>query len=408
MIQRIKIRFITLAMTALLILLALIITSMNLMNYHAVISGADEKLELLSQNKGNFPEFGTDKKWPIPANMTMETPYETRYFSVLLATNGDIIETNTAKIKAVDASAAADYAQKVVERNTSSGFVGNYRYSMSAEGAAIRVTFLDCSRELSSFHDYLAISISIALLGCLAFFIILLFFSGRIIKPVTDSYNKQRQFITNAGHELKTPLAIIKADVDVLEMDYGENEWLSGIQSQVKRMADLTNDLVYLSRMEETEPDLQMIDFPFSDVVVETAQAFQAIAQTQKKTFRCQAVPMLSFVGNERAIRQLVNILMDNAMKYSPPNGSVSLTVGKHNRNIYLSVYNTTIDPVEKKNLSRIFERFYRMDSSRSSQTGGYGIGLSVAKAIVSAHNGKIYAFSPDGHSLQVNVLFPT
>ena len=272
---------------------------------------------------------------------------------------------------------------------------------------ALRITFLDCGREFSSFRSFLLISACMALAGYGAFFFVILFFSKRLLRPITESYEKQRQFITNAGHEIKTPLAIINADVDVLTMEYGENEWLEGIQAQVKRLTGLTNDLVYLSRMEETEEKLQMIEFPFSDVVSETAQAFQGIVQATGKQFQCRVEPMLSLNGNEKSIRQLVNILLDNAMKYSSEGGKVALSAERQGRYIQLSVWNTTIVPVEKQNLSHIFERFYRLDSSRSTQTGGYGIGLSVAKAIASAHNGKISAATQDGHSLQILVQLP-
>ena len=407
MIQKIKIRFIAVAMAALFILLAAIVTGMNIINFNTLIRDADIKLELLSQNKGTFPEFGADKRWPIPANMTMETPYESRYFSVLVTTGGEVIQTDTSRIKAIDSTTAVEYAAKAVKAEHSASFIGTYRYKLSTEGSAIRITFLDCTREVYSFRGFLATSIGMALVGYIVFFFVILFFANRITRPVTESYEKQKRFITDAGHEIKTPLTIIQADVDVLEMEYGENEWLDGIQAQVKRLSTLTNDLVYLSRMEETEKDLQMIEFPFSDVVSETAQAFQAIAQTQEKIFHCQVEPMLSFTGNEKSIRQLVNILMDNAMKYSPDHGYVSLTVQKLGRSICLCVYNTTAEPIEKQNLSHIFERFYRMDSSRSSQTGGYGIGLSVAKAIVSSHGGRISATTQDGNSLQINIQLP-
>ena len=407
MIQKIKIRFITVAMAALFVLLAVIVTGMNMINYNSIVRDADIKLEMLSQNKGRFPEFSPDKRRPIPPGMTPETPYELRYFSVLLTETGELVHSDTSRIKAIDNASAVAYAKKALKEPGSNAFIGNYRFAMSAEGSVLRITFLDCSRDVYAFRSFLISSICMALVGYLIFFFVILFFSNRIIKPVTESYEKQKQFITDAGHEIKTPLAIIKADVDVLEMEYGENEWLDGIQAQVKRLSSLTNDLVYLSRMEETETKLQMIEFPFSDVILEAAQAFHAIAQAQGKDFRCDVEPMLSLNGNEKSIRQLVNILIDNAMKYSPEGGIVSLSVHAQNRSLCLSVFNTTIDPIEKQNLSHIFERFYRMDFSRSSQTGGYGIGLSVAKAIVSAHNGRISAATQDGHSLQINVQFP-
>ena len=407
MIQKIRIRFISLAMAALFVLLAVIVTGMNVVNYNAIAEDADKKLELLSGNRGTFPEFGPEKKWPLPHNMTLETPHEVRYFSVLFSPDWEVIHTDISRIRAIDEEAAIRYAHQAITTNQVSDYIDHYRFRISSEEDALRITFLDCGREFSSFRSFLLISACMALAGYGAFFFVILFFSKRLLKPITESYEKQRQFITNAGHEIKTPLAIINADVDVLTMEYGENEWLEGIQAQVKRLAGLTNDLVYLSRMEETEEKLQMIEFPFSDVVSETAQAFQGIAQAAGKQFQCRVEPMLSLNGNEKSIRQLVNILLDNAMKYSPEGGKVALSIERQGRYIQLSVWNNTIAAVEKQNLSHIFERFYRLDSSRSTQTGGYGIGLSVAKAIVSAHNGKISATTQDGRSLQIHVQLP-
>ena len=407
MIQRIKIRFIAVAMTALFVLLALIVTGMNMINYNSIIRDADIKLELLSQNKGHFPEFFPSRPKPLPSNMTPETPYELRYFSVLLTSDGKLIQTDTSRIKAIDSTSAVQYATRILKTGKQYGFLENYRFHTVNEENAFRILFLDCSREVFSFRVFLISSICMALVGYLFFFFVILFFSNRITKPITESYEKQKRFITDAGHEIKTPLAIIKADVGVLEMEYGENEWLDGIQAQVKRLSDLNSDLVYLSRMEESETQLQMIEFPFSDVVAETAQAFQALAQAHEKTFQCHVEPMLSLNGNEKSIRQLVNILLDNAMKYTPKEGLISLTVQIQNRCILLSVTKTTFDPIEKHQLSHIFDRFYRMDSSRSSETGGYGIGLSVAKAIVATHNGKITASMPECDALQITVQFP-
>lgn len=408
MIRKIKVKFIALSMTALLVLLAVIVTGMNIINYNAIIADADDTLELLSQNKGTFPDFSGDKKSSIPRNMSQETPYETRYFSVLLDPDGDVKQTDTSRIKAIDTDAAIVYANSVLSGNQDSGFLEAYRFIVYKEGKLTRITFLDCGRKIDSFQRFLSSSILMALAGYILFFLVIVFFSNKILQPVTESYEKQKRFITDAGHEIKTPLTIIKANVDVLELEMGENEWLEGIQNQVSRLSTLTNDLVYLSRMEEAEDSMPLIAFPFSDVVLETASAFQALAQTQNKAFACSVQPMLTLVGNEKAIRQLVDILMDNAMKYSPEGGQVSLTVQKQGRQIRLSVFNTACAPVSKENLNRLFDRFYRMDTSRSSQTGGYGIGLSVAKAIVSAHNGKISATSKDGQSLEITVHFST
>lgn len=407
MIRKLKIKFVALAMAALFVLLAVIVTGMNIINYNSVVADSDEILNLLSMNQGQFPDFGANPQWVKPPFMTIETPYESRYFSVLLDKNGVVLHTDTDRIKAIDQETAVNYASIAMNSKSDKDFIDNYRFVRYEEDLSIRIIFLDCGRKLYTYKNFLISSICMSLIGYISFFVVILFFCGKILKPVTESYEKQKRFITDAGHEIKTPLAIIKADADVLEMEYGENEWLDGIQAQIKRLSSLTADLVYLSKMEEADNTLPMIEFPFSDVVLETAQSFHALAQTQEKQFTFHVPPMLSYNGNEKAIRQLVNILLDNALKYSPEQGYVYLDVQKQHRQIQLTVFNTTEQPIKKENLEHLFDRFYRADASRNFQTGGYGIGLSVAQAIVTAHSGKITASTKDNLSLEISISFP-
>lgn len=407
MIKKLRIKFILLSMMALFVLLVIIVTGMNLINYNSVVAEADKTLSILAENNGTFPDFKKGNRPGFPRGMSPEAPYETRYFSVLLDENGELLQADTGKIKAVDTKQAIAYATKIISGGKDKGFVENYRFLRHLNGNETRITFLDCGRKLYSFRTFLFISAGMALAGYLLFFFVLLFFSKKIVLPVAESYEKQKRFITDAGHEIKTPLTIIKADADVLEMEFGESEWLADIQKQTSRLAALTNDLVYLSRMEEAEDSMPMIEFPVSDIISETAASFQTLAQTQGKVFQCKIQPMLSLTGNEKAILQLAGILLDNALKYSPDNGMVSLVLEKQNKSIQLSVFNETRNAILKEALEQLFERFYRIDASRNSQTGGYGIGLSVAKAIVTAHNGRIQAKSDDGHSLQITVTFP-
>lgn len=407
MIRKLKIKFVLLAMISLLILLACIVTGMNIFNYNSVITEADGTLDFLSGNKGDFPDFDGEFPPILPPFMRVETPYESRYFSVLLDDSGKVLQTDTRRVKAIDVEDARVYGQRAFRTEKERAFLDDYRFARTAEGSLIRITFLDCGRQLYTYRKFLISSICMSGAGFLAFLAVIIFFSGKILKPVTESYEKQKRFITDAGHEIKTPLAIIKADADVLEMEYGENEWLDGIRDQIKRLSGLTSDLVYLSRMEEAETNLPMIEFPFSDVISETAMSFQALAQTQNKTFLCQIPPMLSYNGNEKAIRQLMGILLDNALKYSPEQGQISITVRKTGRQLCIEVCNTTTQPLTTEQLSHLFERFYRVDTSRSSQNGGYGIGLSVAQAITAAHSGKISATSQDGQSLEISVQLP-
>ena len=406
MIKGLKVKFTILAMASLFLLLSLMIIGMNVMSYNSVVQDADAVLNLLAENSGRFPEKFPDFPGKFPGPFTPETPYESRYFTVLLNAQTGNIQVNTSKIASVDSDSAMAYVQNVLESNCDSGFVDNYRFHVTIESSLLRITFLDCSAKLNAFRQFLYSSIMIALCGYVIVFFIIFFVSGRILRPIAESYEKQRRFITDAGHEIKTPLTIIQADADVLEMDIGENEWLQDIHLQSKRLTDLTNDLIYLSRMEETSAAMAKTPFCFSQQIEEISHSFQSLAQTQQKTLHCNITPALFVEGDEKAMGQLITILLDNAMKYSPVGGTITVNGHRQGKYIRVSIVNTTAAPVEKEKLSLIFDRFYRMESSRSTQTGGYGIGLALAQAIVSAHNGRIYAHSPEPHTMEIFLQF--
>lgn len=250
-------------------------------------------------------------------------------------------------------------------------------------------------------------SLAVSLLGFGAVLVLMIFLSGRIVKPFLENYEKQKRFITDAGHELKTPLTIIDTDIEVMKMDGIQNEWLEDIQQQTKRMAELTNNLILLAKLEETTEKLTMIEFPLSDVVEETFMSFQALAKAQDKKLNANIEKMVSYVGDENAIRRLVMILLDNAIKYSDEHGTIDLSLETQKNSIKLQVFNTT-SKINRQDLNYLFDRFYRADRSRNSQTGGYGLGLSIALAIVNAHKAKIYTTSDDERSLKITVLFNT
>lgn len=424
MIKRLRRKLVAACMISLAIVLAVILGGVNLMSYQKVVADADTVLTLLGSNDGEFPKLHSESETPpdgeVPMDrgrgkrdllgtkgLSLETPYESRFFSVVLNEDGQALQTDIAQIAAVDEESAQLYAQSAVESGHTAGFLDDYRYLVLAEEGNTRVIFLDCGRSLSSFRTTLLASVALSLLGLLAVLVLLLILSHRIVRPVAESYEKQKQFITDAGHELKTPMTIISADAELAEMECGENQWLADIRRQTERLTGLTNDLIYLSRMEEEQPRLQVIEFPLSDVAEEMALPFLAPAKSQEKELALHIQPMLSFTGDEKAIRQLISILLDNALKYSPAGGQLELRLEKQGRNILLTVTNTTIQPVEKDKLSHLFDRFYCSDQSRNSQTGGYGLGLSIARSIVLAHKGKIRAESPDGATLSVVVSFP-
>ena len=399
MIRKLRRRLVVVSIGSLLIVLLLIMGTVNILNYQQILRDADQILGILKENKGRFP-------LREPGMMSPELPFESRYFSVLLSVDGQVIMVDTGRIAAVDESSAVDMAQKVWQTGKEQGFFSVYRFIQYEETDGTRIIFLDCSRSLSTFQTFLWASIGISVLGLLAVSALILFFSGRIIQPIVESYEKQKQFITDAGHELRTPITIIDADTEVLKLEMGENEWLADIQVQTRRLTALTKDLVYLSRMEEDRRQSPQLEFSLSDLAEETAQSFQSRALVQNKKFDLFITPMLSYTGDESALRQLISILLDNALKYSPEGGWIVFRMEKQGKMILLQVENSTKEALPE-NLNRLFERFYRADPSRNSRSGGYGLGLSIAQAIVGVHKGKMTASRGKGDSLCIYIFLP-
>lgn len=406
MIKKLRIKLIAASMAALFLVLFVIAGIVGILNYQKIVRDADRILEILKENSGTFPKMFPKNKKDDPMGMSPELPYESRYFSVLLDEKGSIILADTSKIASVDTTKAIEYASEIWEKGTEKGFLDHYRYWRSAYENDVRIIFLDCRRQLDNFQNFLFTIFGVSAIGLLSVLALMIYFSARIVKPFSDNYEKQKRFITDAGHELKTPLTIIEADAEVLEMDFGENEWLQDIQGQTKRLADLTNALVALSRMEEGQNRDMKVEFPLSDMVEEVCHTFQAPAKMQEKSLVSAITPMISIKGDEKSIRELITILLDNAVKYTTEKGQISVTLEKKKNRIYLSVFNTTAY-ISKEQIPHLFDRFYRTDTSRNSQTGGHGLGLSIAAATVDSHRGKITAETEDEKSLRITVILP-
>ena len=431
MISRLRKKFIVAAILAVFLVLLLLIGSINFLNYRSMIAEADETLQILSSNNGVFPrqmfrgqDFPKDRdpspdpQIPPPAEGgngpfdarrgdNRELAYQTRYFAAWLEADGSCVRLNTDNLASLTDEEAAALAESVFGTGREKGFSGEYRFCRTLYGGETMLLFLNCQRELGAFRTFLYASIGISLGGILAVFLLLLLFSSRIVRPIAESYEKQKRFITDAGHELKTPIAIIQADADVLESELEEeSEWITDIRRQTHRLTELTSDLIYLSRMEEENSGIRMEEFSFSELAEETAHSFQALALSQGKQFRSSVESGLNMNGDEKAVAKLVSILLDNAMKYSPEGGSVELSLDRSGRNARLVVKNSSL-PMEKGNADKLFERFARADSSRNSESGGFGLGLAIAKAVTEAHRGKIHAESEDGASLTVTAELP-
>lgn len=470
MINRLRRNFVLVAMLSLLLVLAVILGTSGLVNYLSLTRRADQTLEMLENGEGGFGQmfpggpgqgaypgspgapggsqgtFGEGSEPPegfpggsqgfyeddgsfpggpgpegfpgsrpggeqyrsddLAGRMNAELPYRSRYFSVALASDGTASSADTDRIAAVTEAEALELGEKAAATGRRKGFEGVYRFRLSADGATL--WFLDCSSELSSFRGDLRNGILIALGGLAAVLILLILLSGRIVRPLAESYEKQKRFITNAGHELKTPLAIINADTEVLELDIGGNEFLTDIRRQTGKLSALTADLITLSRMEEENRPRILTVFSLSRMAEEASDPYRAAAMSAGKTLKKEIAEGVDMQGDEAAVAQIFGILLDNAFKYSPENGTVTVRLEDQGRSALITVENDTAEPVTREECDRMFERFYRGDAARSASGGGFGLGLAIASAAVSAHKGKIGAEPvKDGRALAVRVVLP-
>lgn len=420
MLTSLRRKFIAIAMCSTALVLTIIIAGINIANYINICSIADARISLIAANGGTFPQPGKyaaaleDADLLLPSGepapflnrrhgMSAEAPFDTRYFTVTLLSDGTVSQIDTGKIAAVSTEEAAAYAASV--KNRSHGFIDSYRYQAAATSgdAATMYIFLDSERELSTFRAFLLASIGISLAGLAFVFMLVVFFSKKAVEPVARSYEKQKRFITDASHEIKTPLTIIDANTEVIEMTAGESQWTKSTKKQIRRLSSLTEKLVYLARMDEESTRPEFMEFDLSDAVLDTAAPFAAVAESTGKSLSLEVCPDIRIKGDEAALRQLVSLLLDNAMKYSADCSAVRLRLYTNGKSRILSVWNETA-PTAVGRHDELFDRFYREDTSRSCETGGFGIGLSVAKAIVLSHKGKISAYSADGESLEFTV----
>lgn len=409
MIKSLRKKFIIIAMCSTFAVLVAIMSAINIANYYRIVDRADEMTELLAKNGGNLEmppgnnpmDNREGKGMPKPEGMTPETPFSTRYFTVTLDMDGNVISSDMGKIAAINDDDAKEYAKAVWDKGKIKGFQGIYRHNAVRIGDNFLLVFLDCGQDLDNVKTFAFISFAVSAFGLMTVFILVLIFSKIVFRPVEESYEKQKRFITDASHEIKTPLTIIDANTEVIEMENGENQWTKSTRNQIKRLSSLTQQMIMLSKIDEGNCTNIRTEFSLSQMISDSVEVFDAIARTHNKTLSVNIDENINFTGDEKAISQLIGILLDNAIKYSSDESDIRLSLSKKGKKIFMEVYNETVG-ISKGNLDILFERFYRMDSSRNSETGGSGIGLSVAKAIVTSHKGKITALSEDGSGLSI------
>jgi len=392
-----------------------IIGILNASKYATSEKRINKILDLLSKNNGVLPdEEVVEKILGRKTNPDIIVQY--RYFSAYVDSTNKVITMNTEHIANLSETDVIFYIRKILSGKnrygnftTTDGQKFAYKLSLHEDESKL-IVVLDTTSYIEDRADLIDTSVFIFFSNLVFFIIIFVIFSGKVMMPFMENYRNQKAFITNAGHELKTPLAIISANNELCEMIGGENEWTKSTKEQVERMTDLINRLVVLARFEEKseeKSDVSEKNINFSDIVTKSANSFKSMAIKGGKNFESNIQKNLCISGDDGAIYELVNILIDNANKYCDDGGTVGVGLLQHGitfKKAKLVVYNT-YKSGKGVDYSRFFERFYREDKSHNSNVSGYGVGLSIAGNIVKRHKGKIH-ISYKNDTIYFNVYF--
>ena len=399
--SKLRKKFIYFSVGIIAIVLLSIMAFVNVTNFYNLKRSSDELLKTLVENNGVMPSFKLNDNSKEEKTVYLKN-FSNRFFTVKTDNKKNIITVNTDDVFFTSASEAVEYAKDVLSSGKSRGYYGGFKYVVENTENGKLIAFVDVVKDFDVFYSNLgnSVVISFFVLGFVTFFSFVL--SKKAVAPMVQAYEKQNAFITDASHELKTPLAIINTSADVLEMESGESKWTGNIHKQVNRLNGLIGNLISLTKLEESD-DLDRLEFSLSDTLDDCVMDVKDYALSLDKNIVTDIEKDISFKGDEKLIRQVIGILLDNAIKYAREKSDINVKLTKQNKKIVFTVENEA-DNLEIKNYNILFERFYRADSSRNSKTGGYGIGLSIAQSIVLKHKGKISADSFDGERIVFTV----
>lgn len=392
MIKSLRWKFIIAAMISLLILIVIIIGGIALLGYYQMEQAADSTLQSLATER-KPPQPGGKPPYPAFGYQISQSSVPASYFVVSINSNGQIELVDTMGMMEFTEDDIEEYVNTALSKESLESKIGSYKYIIIEEtNDSMRIIFLDMALQTQTLLNTIFASFLVGLTCMVLMFIIFFFISNRVIMPLARNIEKQRQFVGNAGHEIKTPLSIIMANTDAMELHLGENKWSKNIRSQTERMHGLMDGLLLLARMDEGAEALPRESVNLSDIVKRATTDFSELAKSKQIQMQARIPDNIIIQGNSDYLEQLINILMDNAVKYSNPGGEMiaSLTVeGRKNK----LVFENTVESLPDVPPEVLFDRFYRANAARTQKDGGYGIGLSAARGIAGMHGGKIEAF---------------
>ncbi|GFI09115.1 sensor kinase CusS [Lachnospiraceae bacterium] len=399
MIYSLRRKFILISTISVFSVLIVIFAVMYVMNHMQLNHTMDTLADAIVSNDGVFPRHDKGGR-PFPSGgaphmdiITKETPFSTRFFTVWLGADHQIVKVNVESVFSITEAESQEYVDHALGKKCERGWVSDYRFCVFQSGNQTAIVFVNGEMNRMMSNRFLLTALLTLVGSGMAVLLLIISISKRAVYPAAESYEKQRQFITDANHELKTPLTLILSDLDIVESEVGKNEWLDDMRSEGERMRTLINQLVTLSRMDEDQANLSIAPFDLSGAVLDTVSEFQSLAEERKKHLTAKAEPSVEYCGDEGLIRRLLTILLDNAVKYCDEGGSIEVMLYRKRRPV-IKVENT-YGNVDSLKLDRLFDRFYRGDKSRSFD-GSFGVGLSIARAIAKNHHGDIAAYKKE------------
>ena len=403
MFKSLRKKFIATAVGSVAVVIAILAIALNFINFNKLEERIDTTLLDASRSQALIKIFAEDgDDLVITKNSSSATEYNG--FSIAkVDNNGRIIKAYRDDSLIADQDALQSKVIEALEKGKTSGFIGSYRFLKVETNVGNLILFLNCQRELDSYESFVKNSVLISIGVILSVLVLIILISKKVIAPIQETYLKQKQFITGASHELKTPLAIISSNADVLEMMNGDSKWTTNIHNQVDRLTSLVNSLVVFSRMEEKDT-VERTSFDLTETLKSRIEDFDELANFQKKYIVTDIDENLNYYGEKDSIIQLMDILLENAIKYAPEDSDILVKLNKNRKYATLKVSNKA--NVEKGDLSKVFDRFYRLDESRNSAIKGYGIGLSMAQFIAEKHKETIQAYAPEDGVFKIEVRF--
>ncbi len=403
MIKKLRIKLIATLTLILSVILLGIVVAVNIVNYKVNTNQSYEKLEnitsaVLLQQRTQPYFFGNNGYFYFDS---FNNPSET--YIAFVGPRGNIEKIAGSTDNKYEYDEIVDYTEEILNQHSIKGVIDDLIFNVTELrygefGIGYVVSFMDNTDNTQNFQKLAVSSVFIILIGIIIIFILSILLSMYIIKPVEEAFIKQKQFISDASHELKTPIAVISANAELLLGEIGENKWLSYIQSESERMNKLVTSLLTLTRIEMQSEKPQLTRFDICNAVMEVTMPFESVAFESGISLECELTDQIFINGNEQQLKQVVAILTDNAIKHCYYGGRVLVNILQYKNKCHISVSNTG-EPIPDELKSKIFERFFRSDESRNREENRYGLGLAIAKQIIDNHNGTILVNCENGYT---------